>query len=265
MSLPWLHVDHIGREVRRPGDRYWLDLSRRSKPVGGFVQMVLDGCLSVEFQGRRLPVPAGSALLLHSGMAAHYGLPPNASEPARFEWVYIAGAGVCDLFADLVARLGPVLPDRDGTLLGQMRTLGLAAAPDRRTDPLEVAARVHAFLIELARRETGGGAATAVARLRADPLRRWDLGVVAREAGCSRDHLGRLFRAATGEALATWLLCQRLEAADRLLAGTRMSAVAVAHQTGFPSAQAMARALRMRHGSGPRAHRRISYRRPASP
>lgn len=255
MAGPWLRIDHIGREVRRPGDGYWLDVSRRGAPMGGFVQVVLEGSLAVEHRGRLLPVPAGHALLLHCGMDARYGLPPRADAPARFEWLFIAGAGAVDLFADLVERLGPVLPDADGTLLGGMRALGLAAAPDRRGDPLDVATRVHGFLIGLARRERNDGVATAVARLRADPLRRWDLAAVARQAGCTRDHLGRVFRAAAGESLAGWLLARRLEAAERLLADTRMPAIAVARQAGFPSAQAMARAVRARHGRGPRALR----------
>ena len=256
MPGPWLHVDHIGREVRRPGDGYWLDLRRRGGPSGGFVQVVLEGALAIEFGGRLLPAPAGHALLLHCGMDAQYGLPPGAEAPARFLWVFISGAGAAELFADLVSRLGPVLPDPDGGLLGRLRALALAAGPERRDDPLAAAARVHAFLVELAGRAETGGAATAVARLRADPLRRWDLAAVARMAGCTRDHLGRAFRATAGVPLAAWLAQQRLTAAERLLAQTRLPAVEVARQTGFPSAQALARALRARHGAGPRRLRR---------
>jgi AraC-like DNA-binding protein len=255
MSGPWLQVDHVGSESRRPGDGYWLDLRRRSRPHGGFIQVVLEGALAVEVQGRLLPVPAGHALLLYSGMPASYGLPPAAEQSARFEWLFIAGSGVTDLFADLVQRLGPVLPDQDGRILGQLRALGLAAGPDRRTDPLAVAERLHAFLVGLARRESDDGVRTAVARMQADPLRRWDLAAVARANGCTRDHLGRVFRSVTGHALAGWLLAQRIEAAERLLAGTRMTAAEVARQAGFPSAQALARAVRDRYGCGPRGFR----------
>lgn len=255
MPGPWLHIDHVGREFRRPGDGYWLDLRRRSRPHGGFIQVVLEGRLGVETHGRLLPVPAGHALLLHSGMEAIYGLPPGAEGPARFEWLFIAGAGATELFADLVQRLGPVLPDHDGVILARLRALGLAAGPEHRTDPLAAAERIHAFLAGLARLGTAGGAQTAVARLRADPLRRWDLAALARASGCTRDHLGRVFRAATGEALTGWLIGQRVEAAERLLRSTRMAAAEVAAQAGFPSAQALARAVRARHGSGPRNYR----------
>lgn len=255
MSGPWLHIDHIGREVRRPEDPYWLDLRRRLRPAGGFIQAVLAGALAVQWRGDRIPAPAGSALLLHTGMNASYGLPPGAAASARFEWVFIGGAGAEDMFADLVGRLGPVLPDRDGSILGELRVLAESAAPGRRGDPIVAAEAVHAFLARLARRAADGGPATTVARLRADPLRRWDLAALAREAGCTRDHLGRVFRAATGTPLATWLHERRLAAAERLLAGTRMSSSDIAQQTGFGSAQALARAVRLRHGTGPRGFR----------
>jgi AraC family transcriptional regulator len=88
-----------------------------------------------------------------------------------------------------------------------------------------------------------------------------DLDTLAAVAHVSRWHFHRVFHALTGETLAERVRRRRLEvAAGRLVASPERSALAVALDVGFGSAEVFSRAFRAHFGVTPTAWRRGAYR-----
>lgn len=89
-----------------------------------------------------------------------------------------------------------------------------------------------------------------------DVSRPWSLTDMARLAGLSTRTLSRRFLAEAGTTPASWLVDVRLAAAQELLETTSLGVEAVAHATGFGSADLLRKHFRARYGSSPQAHRR---------
>ena len=84
----------------------------------------------------------------------------------------------------------------------------------------------------------------------AEPL---DLAQIAALAALSPYHFHRIFKAVTGETLAAYLRRLRLQAIARQLFYDRQANITVlAHEHGFPSSQALAKAFRQHFGLAPR-------------
>ena len=78
---------------------------------------------------------------------------------------------------------------------------------------------------------------------------------LAAEAGISKFHFVRLFRAATGEAPYAYLVRLRMRAARRLLGDTDLTVAEVAGASGYPSATHFGRAFARHAGRSPSAFR----------
>lgn len=76
--------------------------------------------------------------------------------------------------------------------------------------------------------------------------------------GCAADYLSHLHKAATGEALASFITRSRLERADELLAETRLSVKEVSWACGFSSESYFIRKFKERYGETPSARRAAS-------
>ena len=76
--------------------------------------------------------------------------------------------------------------------------------------------------------------------------------------GCAADYLSHLHKAATGEALASFITRSRLERADELLAETRLSVKEVSWACGFSSESYFIRKFKERYGETPAARRAVS-------
>ncbi|MEV0986952.1 helix-turn-helix transcriptional regulator [Streptomyces sp. NPDC049949] len=85
---------------------------------------------------------------------------------------------------------------------------------------------------------------------------------IASAAGFSHNHLTRLFRAATGEAVVGYIRTRRMERSRHFLQATTLSAPAVAASVGIPDLQVFNKACRRTRGASPRG---IRAARPASP
>lgn len=81
---------------------------------------------------------------------------------------------------------------------------------------------------------------------------------LARECGCSADHLSSTFSRSTGEHLAGYVNRLRVERAARLLADTHLSGKEVAWACGFASPSYFVRTFRAHHGVTPGAWREAS-------
>ena len=79
---------------------------------------------------------------------------------------------------------------------------------------------------------------------------------LAQQAGMSRYHFTRLFRAHTGLPPAAWLAEQRIKEAARLLRLTTIPLKEIAARCGYPNANYLSRVFRKHTGIPPAAYRR---------
>ncbi|EST19230.1 helix-turn-helix domain-containing protein [Streptomyces roseochromogenus] len=88
-----------------------------------------------------------------------------------------------------------------------------------------------------------------------DPAADHDLGSLARSAGLSTRHLGRLFRSRLGMTPGQYVEAVRTEAAQVLLEGSGHSIEEVARLAGFGSSETLRRVFQHRLGIAPTTYR----------
>jgi AraC-like DNA-binding protein len=91
----------------------------------------------------------------------------------------------------------------------------------------------------------------------ADPL---DLDTIAREAGYSRYHFVRAFRAAYGESPGRYLTRRRIERAQDLLRSVNLTVTEVCHLVGFSSLGSFSARFRELSGVSPSQFQRDAHR-----
>lgn len=212
--------------------------------------LVLRGDLSVLCAGQTLPGQRGDLHLFPAGTDHDQG--------CRGPW-----RTICVLFAGdhpLVTGGARRIPGGGDaavhTWAEQLGGLAGATDPDdRRAGDALLAALLHrlaALERAIAAAESRPPAVVAALRLIEAGLDRdLDVGELAAAAGCSRSHLGALFRANLGCAPSQWHLRLRLERARALLANPYASVGEVARQLGFNDLNWFVRRFRNAHGLPP--------------
>ncbi len=260
---PYMRIDHYGRETRRAGEGYWCSNRTKRNQDGVVLQYLHHGALELRRAGRVHLCRAGEAVLLLNGEESDYGLPAGAREDCRHQWVELRGPGVQEHWRLMLEAHGPIVRDHPaGELLSRLNALTALAPAAQEADPLEAALAVYRFILFLHRHlaeqteARSSPVREALARLAENPLHPWSLKELAREAGCSRDHLTRVFQEQFGRPPKAWLNERRTEQALILLESTVLPVAAIARQAGLGSAHALARLVRDRTGLSPRAYRR---------
>lgn len=82
------------------------------------------------------------------------------------------------------------------------------------------------------------------------------LGDIAQQADLSKAHFSRVFHRHTGMRFQDWLLCQRVEYANKLLSANDMTITQVAFAAGFGSISTFERAFKKHEGVTPSEFRR---------
>lgn len=144
------------------------------------------------------------------------------------------------------------------------RILALIASPTGIRTRAESIAQAAVILARLAaavpRRHVPANEDTAVAGLaaemEADLARPWKLAALARQAGMSREHLCRRFRAVLGSPPLAWLTRRRAERAAVLLLSTDAPVAAIGKQVGWDDPNYCARRFRAEFGVNPATYRR---------
>jgi AraC-like DNA-binding protein len=96
---------------------------------------------------------------------------------------------------------------------------------------------------------------SALARVQADPARRWTVGALAAAVGLSRAAFARRFTELVGEPPSTYLTRRRLELAARRLRDTTESLRAIADAVGYSSEFTFSRAFTRAYGEPPGRYR----------
>ncbi len=242
----------FGRQDVPPGAPYWFD-NRTRRPAGVvYLQHSLTPGLSLDTGGGSVEVPPGSFVLFRHGEDTRYGR-RDGKRAYACAWVGLMGAGLEAHWQVAQARYGAVLPADAGLAQALARVIdlaGLGHAQGAEAGVVALATAVHGLVTHLfatgeARlRRTHSPVEAAIDDLLSAPYHARTLHAVARAHGCSREHLARAFLARLGTPPATWLALTRLARARDLHRLTALPLAAIAQQSGFPSAEALGRALK---------------------
>jgi len=255
-------VQKYGQITVPPTRRHWWNNLDRDPPEVLTFQVVLGGDLRFHESGRRHVLNPGDAFLFGHGETSEYGLPDQRSYAYTCQWVCIEGAGLAEHWKKYRRQFGSVI--RHATRRrGYRRMLALIEMSEAKvpsTAPV-MARAVHDFVMTLfedaidhesAQRP---GVEQAIDRLLQHPNSRWSLKTLADTHGITREHLTRQFTEQVGMSPGRYLTRLRTEQALVLLRETELPLEAVARQSGFPNARAMAVHLKRHLGTTPGAWR----------
>jgi len=217
----------------------------------------------------------GSLFLTSGGAPYECRWRTLSSEPFRTMIVFLELPLLRRAFAEVFrddaprARLRDLSAFTDATLDGYLESLRQELMR-RRASPLLVQGLAQAMAVHLARhyaatlrepqREN-----TALPGYKLQQLTAWmagrleqkfDLGAVAAQAGLSKFHFHRLFKAATGLTPARFQQRQRMERARRLLRETKRTVLEIGVEVGFPNPSHFAQVFRREVGMSPGDFRR---------
>ena len=259
-----LILDHHGIERRPLGDGYTNDVSKR-KPRGSWlIQQQVQGHIDYLDDQHDVELASGSVFISRFGSRAHYGFLKTCRGPATIRWLVIRG-DLCDELMSPIAQAGPIFQSDLKAFDHWYENTVHGASREHVHDAITAAGHIYTSLLRLphalgldankSNPDKHSATADAMRLLQANPLHPWSLAELARQCGCTRDHLCRRFKQSHGLTPQQWLNQRRLSAAEDLLRNTRMSVEAIAEQCGFREAQVLARHIRQAHGVGPREFR----------
>jgi AraC family transcriptional regulator len=253
--IVWHQIGPLGDLYVPPVNAHTI-LLRRSTPTGLF-QRQGNAVAQTRWQpGEAVVVPAGLPSFWRS-TARRDNIIINLA-PA---WLQRAAGGDVQL-ESCFGRSDPVLAGFAQVLLGSLDNnislhpaFGESLAQGLALHLLEnyashtLAQRAHA---PLSRRQMTRLAEEVAAALH----ERWPVARLAELVGLSPFHFSRTFKVSFGTTPHAWLNLQRMEAAARLVQGSRMPLTDVAQATGYPSAAHFSQAFHRHWGVTPSAYRR---------
>jgi AraC-like DNA-binding protein len=158
--------------------------------------------------------------------------------------------------ASVVYAIEQTDPGRDGSGPGDTRLAELVLIEVLRLNLASAPAADHGLLAAL----HDPVVAPTLARLHAQPDRRWTVAALAREAAVSRSLLDERFRQLLGRPPIRYLTEWRIHLAEELLATTDLTVAAVGRRVGYDSEEAFSRAFK-RARELPPSHWRADRRR----
>jgi AraC-like DNA-binding protein len=196
---------------------------------------------------RLLPIRPGSVSVLPAGGDLHYRFPGECTHACLH---FVPAAGPARWSVPAMQQLGARFADFDR---GLREAIAWFAGERRRSDArlwdllwslASAASGERHPLVERARSliELRLGAPIAVATL-------------ARELGCSHNHLTRLFRSELGASVAGWIRSRRAQRARHLLLNTSMPIAEIAAEVGIPDPHHFNKVIRRELGKAPRVIR----------
>ncbi len=248
----------IGHEIRREGYD-WHGLRRGNKPILLW-QYTLSGRGALEFEGRRMNVLPGQAMLLHIPHDHRYFLPPD-SEEWRFIFVLLTGVESVRIGRELIERAGPLLDYRERHE-ARAGALGIFEEMlETGNDPATHSLLGYRLLAATAGFAVGDGAGRTPVIERAiryclkhftEPISVAD---ISDAVDLSRYHFSRRFTREIGSTPAEFILRLRLEKAELLLRSSDLSIRQIGEECGFSTHSYFCRAFRRKFGHAPHAVR----------
>ena len=260
---PLLWLTGAGHEMVAPGETYWRDARSRNDPHF-VIQLTLRGAAFYERANQRTLLTPGMAFIEEMPGDFMYGYPPDAHEAYEQVWVDLAGPTALPIFEALRGTNGPVVSfGAPNPLAPLMLALAREHASGLHFDRYLLSSQLYHLLmtawssLNSARLEVSPLAASTLEIIRQSGLdEKYNVESIAEQLGCSREHLTRTFRKATGVGPGDYLMQHRLRAAARQLLESREKLDLIAKRCGFSGANYFCRAFRRHMGMTPNEYRK---------
>ena len=259
---PLLWLVNSGDEVVTPKVRYFHDARRRPDP---------HFCLTAVIAGEGFYERRGQSTRLLPGMCFfesmpgdfRYGYPPGGRAPFEFVWLDLVGPVADGLWKQVVAKAGTVFDLGAGNPVAPlMRTIVHQLASGLVQDRYQLSVRVYEVLmmvqslLDRARLTTSPLVQRALQLIHERGTRAGtDIGAIAAQLRCTREHLGRAFAGAVGLSPGAYLLQHRLRRAQEELRASTDGIDQVARRCGFSGANYFCRIFREKVGLTPHEFR----------
>lgn len=199
-----------------------------------------------------MATPVGSALLFGGTRAG--GRAVSEGETYECHWIRLRGAGLRMHWAFMQNRYGSIVSlDSTGPTVELITGIIHDFCMRKWVEHERIYDWVNLLMDELSSRSRAKltPAERACEKIRENPFYPWSLKSIAAEAGCSREHLSRVFVEKFETPPATWLRNRRLGRVIRLLESTEIPIAQVAELAGFGSLDSMGRLIQEVHGCSP--------------
>lgn len=256
---PLIWFGGAGHEVRT-GPDYFFDCRKRFDEPHVVMQLTLSGRGIYEnTRGVRTPLPPGSAFVDSIPGKFCYGYPDGAIEPYELVYVSMVGPVAQEWRNRLRGEFGNVLHfGPENPIAPQILSLVHQHTEGTLGDRYLVSAQLYQLLMSVlswlkqARMHTTPFMQRALAMIAEHGhLAAFQIDRLSAQLDCSREHLSRQFRVATGVSPSDYLIQHRLRLAARELRASGDKLELVARRTGFSSANYLCRAFRQRFGITP--------------
>jgi len=255
---PLLLLAGSGHEV--VGRDYFYDASLRTDVPHITLQMTLSGVGHFTHRGVRHLLPPGKAFIEEIPSAFQYGYATESTGPYELLFVSMAGTPARRWMQRIHRRFGRVL-DLSPTG-GTANMMGAMMETSPSLDRYAISALLYALLMQIFSELTGSqlrldprvSRAIEIIDARAgDP--RFGVAELAAAAECSREHLTRQFRLATGQSPQAYLIERRLKLAAAALRQGPEKIDVIARRCGFSGANYLIRAFQRRWRITPARYR----------
>lgn len=238
--------------------RYYWDNANRSEHDVMVFQLTYSGCGRYRQAGREWAVPTGKAMLMRIPEDSVYCYDQSEREPWSFGWINLQGPP--ELWDCLRAEHGPVVPVAPGGGVQSLfEDLARRSLGNELRDTFQASELAYRLLMFLCRELAEGDRADPLTRARRGLQERFSRGLsvkeLAREAGYSREHFIRAYRARFGTTPGSELRRLRLQTAAQLLETSSLPIADLAAQSGFGGPSQFCRAFREHQGISPEAYR----------
>lgn len=238
------------REETATSQRYSYQIEKTSGGRYVNVQCTLSGHGVMRWRGRDYTIPPGHAFIFIVPEKFSYSYPPGAKEPWTFAWIELYGPLARYLATSMREAHGAVIPLPLGSeVCKQFLHLAAIAQKRRPNPPHDITFAITTFFLNWQRlldRPKAGDTDPVATVMRICQTRfreQLSLKELAAQAQITREHLSRLFTKRTGISPARYLCQIRLAAAQEILRMPRATQKEAAFRSGFPSVQALQRAL----------------------
>lgn len=267
---PWVRTSEplfwmlgAGHEQITPSRGYFYDARKRTDTPHYVLQLTLAGAGFFEKNRRRHLVEPGTAFLHEIPGDFTYGYPPERNDTYDQVFVSMSGPVASRWCERIIAAHGHVLrfpAHAAGTVSAIMLDLVRRRAGDQQElrDRYLVSAQLDLLVMtvmsvlsheRLAVRPLVAQAVELIQHNAANP--KFDVAAMAMALGCTREHLARSFRAATGVSPSDYLIQHRLRLATAALRERNEKIDAVARRSGFAGANYFCRIFRRHIGVTP--------------
>ena len=263
IASPLWHVPICGHQLFNPHQPYRYNNINRPPLNQCVIQISLQGHITYKLKNQTYIIPPNHLFVFIFGEKSSYYRPSKyAHQTYENIWINIEGAGLVEHIKHLRTRHTPVFDISESQqFINNMQNIIRLSQPQQQTSPTHISRLLHNYmtdifeLAEQSRSMSQTPTQRAIDKILSQPTYPWSLKTLASEAGCSREHLTRIFTQSIGCPPATYLNNIRTQRAIQLLIGSNIPISRISKNLGFASPITFARQIKTSTGLSPKKYR----------